>query len=179
MTKENKPSPGARQYALGMGLLIAPKAMSELYVPELFDGTNDVQEQAMAVITESSRLAVYGLIDILERTRCKLGVNTISELRPVRLRPSVDEVVQSEFDCLYSSLEAGSSDSLNKLPEAFKVTRYNPFSASGILIAMTHHKNKLTPGELSGPLPVPSWIRRTGLLEESFGSLGIGLRKKT
>ena len=76
MTKENKPSPGARQYALGMGLLIAPKAMSELYVPELFDGTNDVQEQAMAVITESSRLA----------GELGAGITLVTEILPNKIR---------------------------------------------------------------------------------------------
>ena len=175
ITANDEIHPGVRQYALGMGLVMAPDAMSKVFCPELFDGIED-DKKARAVIVESSRLTLQGLSKVLEHTRVKLGFNNIADLRPVRERLRVIPAIQAEFDKLYSGLDEGQAGQLQELPKIFREVRHNPLSDGALMSAFTHHKNELSLDTLAGPLPVPFWIRDSGLMKTSFKNLDIGLR---
>lgn len=167
---------GVTQWAVGASLLHSPDTTCPHLAPELFDGVTTEAEGATVLVVASSGLMINGLSQVVLAASEELGVNTAS-LRSSEMAARLKGLAGSEFEAFYDRLTLQSGPEAAVIAQGLRMVRVNPFSNPGFLHKFLHSRRGVLAEELVAPLPVPYWVRASGLLTLTMGELGVFIKR--
>jgi len=161
----------ARRIIGGLALLHTPDSTQKHLAPELYNGCENIEERAIALVSHASRLALegfHGVYSIVGR-ELELSGNRLRDSRKEPILQKMDEILGR----YYAAFHHGVIDGMRTMPAAIASLGPNPYRNSTTYKKLTRDKGSLTPIELADTLSLPFWLLKTRIPHKTLAELGV------